>query len=131
LFCERDQGAVRARPCRAAGVGEKHEGQEPGDFTVLLEWAHSPLLAGDLTEELTGLKQQPGKDIVIPGSPTLVRSLLRAGLLDELSLNICPIVVGPGMRLFEEFTDHAGLTVMESRALSTGVLSVTYRPADV
>ena len=91
-------------------------------------WAPSRLLAGDLAGQLTKLKQQPGKNILIPGSPTLVRSLLGDGLLDELNLNVCPVVVGSGMRLFDGITHQARLKLVESRALRTGVLSVTYQP---
>ncbi len=93
-----------------------------------LKWQPATLIKGDLTEELRKLKQQPGKNIQIPGSPTLVRSLLRNGLLDELSLGICPVVVGSGMRLFDEMTHQVGLKLVESRPFSTGVLSVTYQP---
>jgi dihydrofolate reductase len=93
-----------------------------------LAWANSSLVTGDLTEELAKLKQQPGKNIQIPGSPTLVRSLLRDGLLDELSLMIHPIVLGSGMRLFDEMTDRVRLKLVDSRALNTGVVSVTYQP---
>jgi dihydrofolate reductase len=94
-----------------------------------LEWANSSLVTGDLTEEVAKLKQQPGKNILIPGSPRLVRSLLRDGLLDELSLMILPIVVGSGMRFFDGITDQVRLKLVESTTLSTGVLSVTYQPA--
>jgi dihydrofolate reductase len=94
-----------------------------------LAWANSSLVTGDLADELTKLKQQPGKNILIPGSPRLVRSLLREGLLDELALNICPIVVGSGLRLFDETTDHVRLELVESRTYSTGVVGVGYRPA--
>lgn len=94
-----------------------------------LEWANSSLVTGDLAEEVAKLKKQPGKNIQIPGSPRVVRSLLRDGLLDELSLMIHPIVVGSGMRLFDEMTDQVRLKLVESRTLNTGVLSVTYQPA--
>ncbi len=93
-----------------------------------LEWQPATLLKGNLAEELTKLKQQPGKNILIPGSPRLVRSLLRDGLLDELSLNICPVVVGSGMRLFDEITNQVNLKLLDSTIFSTGVLSVTYQP---
>jgi len=86
------------------------------------------LITGDIAAELTELKRRPGKNIQIPGSPTLVRSLVRGGLLDELSLHICPIVVGSGMRLFEDMTDQARFKVAESKTFSTGVLGVTYQP---
>jgi dihydrofolate reductase len=91
-----------------------------------LDWANSTLLTGDLAGELARLREQPGKNIQIPGSPTLVRSLLRDGLLDELSLMIQPIVVGSGMRLFDELTYPVSLRLAESKALGTGVLAVTY-----
>src|SRR5712692_6155702 len=94
-----------------------------------LEWAQSTLITGNLADELARLKQQPGKNILVPGSPTLVRSLLRDGLLDELSLNICPIVVGDGMRLFDGIGAEVTLKLVDSTVLSTGVLGVTYQRA--
>ncbi len=93
-----------------------------------LDWANSSLVTGDLAEEVAQLKERPGKNIQIPGSPRLVRSLLRDGLLDELSLMVHPIVLGAGMRLFDEVTNRIGLKLIESRTLSTGVLCVTYQP---
>jgi dihydrofolate reductase len=94
-----------------------------------LEWANSILLTGDLAEEVAKLKAQPGRSIQIPGSPRLVWSLLRDGLLDELALMVHPIVLGSGMRLFEEMTGRISLNLVDSRTLSTGVVSVTYQPA--
>jgi dihydrofolate reductase len=96
-----------------------------------LEWANSRLVTGDLATELAALKQQPGEDLLVLGSPTLVRSLLREGLLEELTLNICPIVLGSGLRLFDETTDHLPLKLVESRSYGTGVLRVSYQPARV
>ena len=96
---------------------------------VRLEWSNSRLVRGDLAAELAKLKAQPGKNILIPGSPTLVRSLVRDGLLDELTLNVCPVVVGSGMRLFEGITEHVPLKLVDSTTLSTGVVGVTYQPA--
>jgi dihydrofolate reductase len=93
-----------------------------------LDWGPASLVKGDLADELTKLKQQPGKNIQIPGSPTLVRSLLQRGMLDELTLNICPVVVGPGLRLFEDVTGQLPLDLVQSAALSTGVINATYQP---
>ena len=93
-----------------------------------LKWQPATLIKGDLAESLTKLKQQSGKNIQIPGSPTLVRSLLRDGLLDELSLTICPVVVGSGMRLLEEITNRVNLKLVYSRGFNTGALGVTYQP---
>jgi dihydrofolate reductase len=66
-----------------------------------LAWRNSSLVAGDVREQITNLKQQPGKEIAISGSISLVGSLLREGLLDELSLLVFPVVVGKGKRLFD------------------------------
>jgi dihydrofolate reductase len=64
------------------------------------EWPDSTLIRGDLAEQLTRLKQHPGKDILVIGSARLVRWLLPEGLLDELDLLVFPIVMGCGKRLF-------------------------------
>jgi dihydrofolate reductase len=94
-----------------------------------LPWANSSLVTGDLAEEVAKLKQQPGGNLQILGSPTLVRSLLRLGLLDELVLNVCPIVLGSGLRLFDQTSDRVRLELVESATYSTGVLRVGYQPA--
>jgi dihydrofolate reductase len=95
-----------------------------------LEWNNSTLIEGDVAEGVAELKEQPGKDITIIGSGALVRSLLKAGLLDELRLVVHPIVLGGGKRLFEEAGDRMPLELVGSRAFATGVLYLTYRPAD-
>jgi len=94
-----------------------------------LDWANSHLITGDLAEALGKLKEQPGRNIQVPGSPRLVRSLLRDGLLDELTLSLHPLVVGSGMRLFDDLTEHIRLDLVDSTTLSTGVVGLTYRPA--
>ena len=94
-----------------------------------LEWNNSTLIKGDVAEEITKLKEQPGKDISITGSPTLVRSLLQEDLLDELRLMVHPIVVGSGKRLFEDSSDQKALELVDSKVFSTGVLYLTYQPA--
>ena len=93
------------------------------------EWQNSTLIKGNIVEEITRLKQRPGKNIGITGSATLVRSLLREHLLDELRLLVHPLVVGSGKRLFPEGSEPVALTLVESRTFSTGVLSLTYVPA--
>lgn len=94
-----------------------------------VEWQNSSLIKSDVVPELTKLKQRPGKNITILGSATLVRSLLRNGLLDELKLMIFPVVVGAGKRLFKNGADQGALKLVDARTFSTGVLGVTYEPA--
>src|SRR5436190_1669451 len=85
------------------------------------DWQNSTLIRGNLAEELGRLKNQPGKVIGTVGSATLVRSLLREGLLDELRLLIHPIVVGSGAKLFDGDTGKVPLKLVSSRTFSTGV----------
>jgi dihydrofolate reductase len=94
------------------------------------EWQNSTIIGGNVAEELTKLKQQPGKNIGITGSGTLVRSLLEQGLLDELTLLVHPIVVGKGKRLFDRDMAQVPLKLVSSKTLSTGVLSLTYQRAE-
>ena len=95
-----------------------------------LEWNKSTLIKGNLVEEIARLKRQPGKDIGITGSVTLVQSLLEQDLLDELGLMIHPVVVGSGKRLFEEGGDPKKPKLVESKTFSTGVVYLTYQPAE-
>ncbi len=94
-----------------------------------VDWQNSTLIEGDVVTALNGIKQGPGRDISITGSPTLVRSLLRAGILDELRLLVHPIVVGRGKRLFEAEDQPIPLRLIESTSFATGVQAMTYAPA--
>jgi dihydrofolate reductase len=88
----------------------------------------SSLLEGDLTETVSQLKREPGRTIGVAGSPTLVESLIRRNLVDELRLLVHPIVVGRGRRLFEHVTDQRPLELVCSQRFAAGVLDLTYRP---
>jgi dihydrofolate reductase len=93
------------------------------------EWNNSTVIEGDVAEALTQLKQQDGKDIMVNGSATLVRGLLRDGLLDELRLFLHPVVLGSGDRLFTDGSGLVELALTDSHAYDNGVISLTYRPA--
>jgi dihydrofolate reductase len=75
------------------------------------------------------LKQQPGQDIVIHGSPGLIRSLMPHDLIDEYRLLVYPIVLGRGKRLFDG-TSQASLKLAESKVFGTGVVKLVYRRTD-
>jgi dihydrofolate reductase len=95
-----------------------------------LGWDNSTLIKENVAEEISGLKRQTGGDISISGSGSLVRSLLQYGLIDELRLMVHPVVVGSGKRLFEEGGELIALELVDSRTFSTGVVYLTYRPAE-
>jgi dihydrofolate reductase len=93
-------------------------------------WANSTLIKGPVADFVADLRQQDGGTIGVGGSPSLVRSLLEAGLLDELTLMISPVVAGGGRRRL--FPDDAALTkfeLAEATPTSSGALIATYRPA--
>jgi dihydrofolate reductase len=92
-------------------------------------WRNSEQLQGDLVEFVTALKQEPGRDIGMSGSPSIVRQLLAAGLLDELHLLVHPIAVGHGIRLFDE-GETIPLRLLSSETFQTGVLYLVYGPDD-
>jgi dihydrofolate reductase len=93
------------------------------------EWQNSTVIEGDVAEALTRLKQENGKNIMVNGSATLVRSLLRDNLLDELRLFVHPVVVGSGERLFEDGGDQVELKLVDTHTYNNGVISLTYQPA--
>ena len=92
------------------------------------KWNNISLINGDLKKEITKLKQQPGKNIGMTGSSTLVRSLLEADLLDELTLMVHPVIVGHGKRLFTEDMGLKRMQLLNTKMTKTGVLINTYQP---
>ena len=93
------------------------------------EWYNSILISDRVAEQIHMLKQQSGGTITVSGSATLVAWLLRQGLVDDLHLLVYPIVVGRGKRLFDGQGDPVALKLIESTALSTGVIHLFYQPA--
>jgi dihydrofolate reductase len=95
-----------------------------------LTWRNSELLEGDLVEGVTALRNEPGGDIAMSGSVSVVRQLLEAGLLDELHLLVHPVSIGEGLRLFDESGTTLPLRLLRSETFETGVLSLVYGPDD-
>ncbi len=93
-------------------------------------WRNSEQLEGDLVEGVTALKKEPGANIGMSGSISVVRQLLVAGLLDELHLLVHPIAVRKGMRLFDEGETPVPLRLVSSETFETGVLNLVYGPAE-
>jgi dihydrofolate reductase len=93
------------------------------------DWGPATVISGDVTAALAELKAQPGKDITVGASGTLVRFLLAEHLLDELVLLVHPVVAGTGQRLFEGSSQTTPMTLLESRAHRNGVVLLRYAPA--
>jgi dihydrofolate reductase len=92
-------------------------------------WRNSEQLEGDLVEAVTALKNEPGGNIGMSGSVSVVRQLLEAGLVDELHLLVHPIAVRKGMRLFDE-GETIPLRLISSETFETGVQNVVYGPVE-
>jgi dihydrofolate reductase len=93
-------------------------------------WRNSEQLRGDFVEAVTALKAEPGGTIGMSGSPSVIRQLLTAGLLDELHLLLHPIAVRRGAKLFDEGDSSVPLRLVSSETFSTGVLNLVYVPAE-
>jgi dihydrofolate reductase len=87
---------------------------------------HVTIISHNIAEYILGLKQQPGGDIVMFGSPTLARSLMQEGLIDEYWLFINPIIVGAGKPLFGDLNAPIGLKLVESTTFTNGVVCMNY-----
>jgi dihydrofolate reductase len=90
------------------------------------DWNNSTLLKS--IEDVRKLKEEFEGTIGVTGSATLVRSLLQAGLIDELQLTVHPIVVGHGIRLFDNSLDTTTLQLVDTKTFSAGVVLLTYQP---
>ena len=95
-----------------------------------LPWSNSTLLKGDAVEAVARLKGEPGKDLVVLGSGKLVQSLMRRNLVDEYVLQIHPLVLGSGRRLFADGGSFAALRLVDIKTTTTGVVIATYQPAE-
>lgn len=95
-------------------------------LTEPLEW-NATLLAGEAVAALREFKEAGSGDIVMYGSAELMRSLLSAGLVDQLDVMVCPVVVGVGQRMFAEGTRFE-LRLTGHTALGTGLVVLSYHP---
>lgn len=91
-----------------------------------LPWMNSKLLDGDGPDAVAGLRERPGKDLLILGSGELVRSLQSRNLVDEYILLIHPLILGRGRRLFGEGGSPASFRLVDTKTTTTGVLMATY-----
>jgi dihydrofolate reductase len=87
------------------------------------------VIEGDVEAAVRELKAKPGRELQVHGSGELLRWLLEHDLVDELNLEISPVVVGDGLRLFPEHGQTHGLELVESRSTPSGVMLQTYRLA--
>ncbi len=101
-------------------------------FSTILkevEWNNSRLVSTSIQEEVSKLKQQTGKDIVVLGSAKLASSLLQWGLVDEYRVIVNPVLLGKGTPLFAGITERIHLKLLATKAPASGVVILSYKRA--
>jgi dihydrofolate reductase len=93
------------------------------------DWSNTTVLSGDLSEEVSKVRDEIDGDILVAGSAQLVQGLIDKGLVDELRLMVFPVVLGSGKRLFGETSDKQSLKLTNSQFVGDGVAILTYVPA--
>lgn len=91
-----------------------------------VEWNNTRLIKDNITEEVSQLKQQPGKDLVIFGSPSLTHTLMELDLVDSYRLTVNPVILGRGIPLFKNIQTRNDLNLLEAKPLNSGVIGVHY-----
>ncbi len=91
-------------------------------------WAKTVVLRENFAEELARIKAQPGKDLWLIGSPTLVHSLMQHDLIDEYRLNVNPVAIGSGIPLFAGLDHQIDLRLLETKTFD-GVVALRYERA--
>lgn len=113
-------------------IAEKMNGLPKIVFSQKLQkadWNNTTLIRNNTGEEISKLKQQPGKDILILGSAKLTSSLLQLGLIDEYRVILNPVLIGQGKPLFHGITGRIRMKLISAKAFGSGVVLLRYRKA--
>ena len=94
-----------------------------------VEWNNSRLVASNIEEEVSRLKGQQGKDMVIFGSAMLASSLLQWGLVDEYRVILQPVLLGSGSPLFRDVTERIRMKLISTTTFGSGVVLLCYQRA--
>ena len=90
------------------------------------DWANARIVKDNIEEEIAKLKDLPGKNITIFGSPTLTTSLIKMGLVDEYQLSVSPVVLSSGKYLFKDLEKELDLKLLSEQTLKSGALTLHY-----
>jgi dihydrofolate reductase len=89
-------------------------------------WNNTIVIKDHIAEEINKLKQQPGKDLVIFGSPGLAHSFMELDLIDEYQFTLNPVLLGSGMPVFQDIKNKTDLTLVKATPLKSGVIGLHY-----
>jgi dihydrofolate reductase len=125
------QGFAEAWPGRGGAFADKMNAMPKYVASTTLkdpEWSNTSVLEGDVPEAVAKLKEEDGGPILVGGSCTLVHTLLRHGLIDELRLMVFPVALGGGKRVFPETPEKTVLKLTDTQVFPSGVLAHSYEP---
>ena len=91
-----------------------------------VSWRNSCLVRELDADEIEAMKRQPGKDMIIFGSGSIVSQLTQHGLIDEYQFTVCPIFLGKGQQLLTSVSEHVRLDLLDAKALPSGDLMLRY-----
>lgn len=91
-------------------------------------WNNTKLVKTDLVGKVRKMKQEPGRDMVIFGSGTLISQLTQAGLIDEYQIVVDPVVLGKGRTMFDGIKDTLSLKLIKTRTFRNGNVLLCYEP---
>jgi dihydrofolate reductase len=92
-------------------------------------WNNTRLVTGDLAAEIRKMKQEPGADMVILGSGSIVAQLAQQGLIDEYQIVVNPVILGRGRSMFDGVNKKLDLKLVRSRTFGNGNVLLCYAPA--
>ena len=92
-----------------------------------VEWNNSRLVKEVVPEEIEQLKQEPGRDVVIYGSASIVQTLTNHGLIDEYQVLVHPVILGSGKPLFQDIKDQVKLKLVNTKTHPSGVVVLSYQ----
>ena len=92
------------------------------------DWGTAKLVKEDASAMVSRMKQEPGRDMVVYGSATLVSALMKAELIDEYQLFLYPIVLGSGRPEFKDLNERHSLRLVDVNRFKSGIVKLIYQP---
>ncbi len=122
------QEAIKNDPIVAGGMNKAEKIVFSGTLDKV-DWNNTRLVKDDMLAEVRKLKQQPGKDLTVLGSGSIVSQLAQNGLIDEYDILLNPVVLGKGKTMFEGMQEKLSLNLIKWRTFGNGNVLLCYEPA--
>ncbi len=91
-----------------------------------VEWANSRIVEGDLTELIRNIRNEPGKDIIVEGGPSLVHEFIQRGLIDEYRILVMPVIIGKGHNYWGTMANQQTLKLISAKTMKYGELCLRF-----